>query len=125
MDESPLLVAVIDDDASIRKALKRLLQAMNLDAETFASGQDFLDSLAAQCPDCIVLDLQMPGMSGLDLLRHLARRDLHLPFVVLTETEEPETRAQCLSAGATAYFTKPVDDEALLAAIQGVAGAVR
>jgi FixJ family two-component response regulator len=125
MDRSRLRIAVIDDDASVRKALKRLLRAANLDADTFASGKDFLDSLAAQVPDCIVLDLHMPGMNGLDVQQQLARSGLQLPIVVITGHDEPMARAQCLSAGAAAYLRKPLDDEALLDAIHRAAGVVR
>ncbi len=125
MDGSRLRIAVIDDDESVRKALKRLLRAANLDADTFASGRDFLDSLAAQLPDCIVLDLHMPGMNGLDVQQQLARSGLQLPIVVITGHDEPLARAQCLSAGAAAYLRKPLDDEALLDAIHRAAGAAR
>jgi FixJ family two-component response regulator len=125
MDRSRLRIAVIDDDESVRKALKRLLRAANLDADTFASGRDFLDSLAAQVPDCIVLDLHMPGMNGLDVQQQLARSGLQLPIVVITGHDEPLARTQCLSAGATAYLRKPLDDEALLDAIHRAVGVAR
>jgi FixJ family two-component response regulator len=122
MNRSRLRIAVVDDDESVRKALKRLLRAANLDADTFASGREFLDSLPAQVPDCIVLDLHMPGMNGLDIQRQLARGALRVPIVVITGHDEPQTRAQCLSAGAAAYLRKPLDDEALLDAIHRAAG---
>ena len=122
MNRSQLRIAVVDDDESVRKALKRLLRAANLDADTFASGREFLDSLAAQVPDCIVLDLHMPGMNGLDIQQQLARGALRVPIVVITGHDEPQTRAQCLSAGAAAYLRKPLDDEALLDAIHRAAG---
>ena len=125
MNRSRLRIAVVDDDESVRKALKRLLRAANLDADTFASGREFLDSLPAQVPDCIVLDLHMPGMNGLDIQRQLARGALRVPIVVITGHDEPQTRAQCLSAGAAAYLRKPLDDEALLDAIHRAAGAAR
>ena len=123
MDRLRLRIAVIDDDESVRKALKRLLRAANLDADTFASGRDFIDSLAAQVPDCIVLDLHMPGMNGLEVQQQLGPRGgLRLPIVVITGHDEPQTRAQCLSAGAAAYLRKPLDDKALLDAIHRAAG---
>jgi FixJ family two-component response regulator len=125
MNRSRLRIAVVDDDESVRKALKRLLRAANLDADTFASGREFLDSLPAQVPDCIVLDLHMPGMNGLDIQRQLARGALRVPIVVITGHDEPQTRAQCLSAGAAAYLRKPLDDEALLDAIHRAAGVAR
>jgi FixJ family two-component response regulator len=125
MNRSRLRIAVVDDDESVLKALKRLLRAANLDADTFASGREFLDSLPAQVPDCIVLDLHMPGMNGLDIQRQLARGALRVPIVVITGHDEPQTRAQCLSAGAAAYLRKPLDDEALLDAIHRAAGVAR
>ena len=125
METSRLRVAVVDDDESVRKALRRLLRAANLDADAFASGQDFIDSLAAQVPDCIVLDLHMPGMNGMDVQQQLARSGLQLPIVVITGHDEPLARSQCLSAGAAAYLRKPLDDEALLDAIHRAAGVAR
>jgi FixJ family two-component response regulator len=123
MKKSRLRIAIIDDDESVRNALKRLLRAANLDAETFASGRDFLDSLSSHRPDCVVLDLHMPGMNGLDIQRQLARNGLRLPVVIITGHDEPQTRVACLSAGAAAYLRKPLDDEALLQAIHQAAGA--
>jgi FixJ family two-component response regulator len=112
-------VAVVDDDRSVRKALQRLLRASDLDADTFASAEDFLASLPqANPPDCLVLDLQMPGTSGLDLQRQVARAGLQLPVVVITGHDEPGMQARCLAAGATAYLRKPLEAGALLAAIE-------
>ena len=115
----PRRVAVVDDDESVRKALQRLLRASDLDADTFASPQDFLGSLQqAILPDCLVLDLQMPGTSGLDLQRQLVRAGLRLPIVVITGHDEPGMRARCLAAGARAYLRKPLEAGTLLAAIE-------
>src|SRR4030095_6815737 len=104
MEKSRLRVAVIDDDESVRKALKRLLRAVNLDADAFASGREFLDSMASHVPDCVVLDLHMPGMSGLDVQGQLARKDLQIPIVVITGHDEPQARAQCAAPGAAAML---------------------
>jgi FixJ family two-component response regulator len=111
-------VAVVDDDLSVRKALERLLRAAGFDAVTFASAHEFFYSLEAQHPDCLVLDLHMPGMNGLEVQRRLGQTGVRIPVVVITGHDEPQTRAQCLSAGATDYLCKPLNDEALLAAIQ-------
>jgi FixJ family two-component response regulator len=112
-------VAVVDDDESVRKALQRLLRASDLDADTFASAQDFLASLPhAPLPDCLVLDLQMPGTSGLDLQRQLVRTGPQVPTVVITGHDEPGMEARCLAAGARAYLRKPLEAGKLLAAIQ-------
>jgi FixJ family two-component response regulator len=117
-----LLVAVVDDDASVRKAIRRLLVASKLRVETFASGEEFLKSLASHSPDCLVLDLHMPGLSGLDVQRRIAHTGVNLPIVVITAHDEGEARTKCLSAGAAAYLQKPIDDQVLLDA---VAAAVR
>jgi len=120
MMKSRCHVAIVDDDQSVRKALERLLRASGLDAETFGSAHDFLASLpqGTTPPDCVVLDLQMPGTSGLDLQRQMARFGLQLPIVVITGHDEPGMRARCLAAGASAYLRKPLEAETLLAAIE-------
>jgi FixJ family two-component response regulator len=112
-------VAVVDDDESVRKALQRLLRASDFGADTFASAQDFLASLPhTPLPDCLVLDLQMPGTSGLDLQRQVVRAGLELPVVVITGHDEPGMQARCLAAGASAYLRKPLEAGTLLAAIE-------
>ena len=111
-------IAVVDDDMSVRKALERLLRVAGFDVATFASGEEFYFSLESLRPDCLVLDLHMPGMSGLDVLRCLDQAGFQMPVIVISGDAEPETRAQCLSAGATDYLCKPFDEEALLSAIQ-------
>jgi FixJ family two-component response regulator len=110
-------VAIVDDEEGIRKALRRLLRASGLDAESYANGQEFLDAAAAQRPDCVVLDLHMPGMSGLQVLRRLKAAGQRLSIVVITAHDEPETRDQCIDAGACAYLRKPLEDRLLLNAI--------
>jgi FixJ family two-component response regulator len=122
---SRLLVAVVDDEESVRKSLRRLFSAFELDAETFASGQEFLDSLPNRSPDCLVLDLQMPGLSGLEVQRLLAAGGVQVPTIIITADDAPETRGRCLSAGTAAYLCKPFDDGTLLAMIaRVVSGAV-
>jgi FixJ family two-component response regulator len=118
MAEPRRRVAVVDDDPSVRKALQRLLRASDHDADAFGSAQDFLNSLPATIPDCLVLDLQMPGLNGLTLQRELARAGRHLPTVIITGHDEPGMQARCLAAGAGAYLRKPLDGKALLAAIE-------
>ena len=111
------LIAVVDDEESVRKSLRRLLVASQLDATVYASGQEFLDSLGGRQPDCLVLDLQMPGLTGLEVQRALARARVRFPTIIITAHDEPETRARCLAAGAVAYLCKPLHDELLLDAI--------
>jgi len=115
--EATPFVAIVDDEESIRKALKRLLRAANLEAESFSSGAAFLDSLATRRPDCLILDLHMPGMTGLHVLERLKQSGTHLPTIVITAYDEPESRTRCLVAGAAAYLRKPLDSRLLLDAI--------
>ena len=110
-------IAIVDDEEGIRKALGRLLRAAGLEAHGYANGQEFLTAAAERRPDCVVLDLHMPGMSGLQVLRKLKAAGLLLPIVVITAHDEPETREQCLSSGARAYLRKPLEDRLLLNAI--------
>ena len=116
MDANKLLVSIVDDDDGVRKALLRLLSSHDLNAETFGSGQAFLDSLANRSPDCLILDLHMPEISGLNVLQHLSRIGLRVPTIIITAYDEPE--AHCLAAGALAYLRKPIDEQVLLAAIE-------
>jgi FixJ family two-component response regulator len=117
MSTGRIRVAIVDDDEPVRKALCRLLRASNLDADLYASGEEFVGSLNARLPDCVVLDLRMPGITGLDVQHHLTKSDIRVPVVVITGHEEPDVRVRCQSAGATAYLCKPLDDKILLQAI--------
>jgi FixJ family two-component response regulator len=110
-------VAIVDDEEGIRKALRRLLRASGLDAEAYATGEEFLSAAGQKRPDCLVLDLHMPGMSGLQVLRRLKATAEGLPVVMITADDEPETRKQCMNAGADAYLRKPLQDGLLLTAI--------
>jgi FixJ family two-component response regulator len=121
MAEPAPFVAIVDDEEPIRKALKRLMRAANLEAEGFASGAAFLDSLATRRPDCLILDLHMPGMTGLHVLQRLQQSGVRVPTIVITAYDEPETRAHCLAAGAAAYLRKPFEDRLLLDAVASAA----
>jgi len=115
-DPAPF-IAIVDDEESIRKALERVLRAAHLEAEVFASGAAFLDSLAARRPDCLILDLHMPGMTGLHVLRHLKQSGVEFPTIVITAHDEPEARVHCMAAGAAAYLRKPLESQILLDAV--------
>ena len=110
-------VAIVEDDPSVRKALRRLLRAAAFEADAYASAQEFLEDWRSRRPDCIVVDLQMPGMSGLDVMKQIARDKSKVPVIIITGHDEPEMRSRCASAGARAYFCKPVGDQILLDAI--------
>ena len=116
MGANKLRISVVDDDAGIRKALLRLFSSADMNAATFDSGRAFLDSLADRSPDCLILDLHMPGMSGLELLQELSRIGSCVPTIIITAYDEPAL--ECLAAGAQTYLRKPVDDQVLLSAIE-------
>lgn len=125
MDKQRPRIAVVDDEVSVRKSLRRLLQAFGFDVATFDSGNVFFYSLELQHPDCLILDLHMPGMNGLEMQRRLTQAGLRVPVIVITGHDEPQTRAQCLSAGAADYLRKPFNDIELLATIQRAMASAR
>lgn len=110
-------VAIVDDDMAVRKGLARLLGASAIRVRSFASGREFLDSLAAEAPECLIVDLQMPEMTGLELQGELARIGARIPTIVITAHNERGLRERCLAAGATAYLIKPLDGMQLIASI--------
>ena len=112
------LVAVLDDEPEMRKALRRLLLCRKFAVEEFASGEGFLASLESHQPDCLLLDLQMPGVNGFGVLEAFQSRHIHVPVVIITAHDEPETASRVSALGASAYLKKPVDRAALLAAIE-------
>jgi FixJ family two-component response regulator len=110
---------VVDDEPSVCKAFARLLRAARFDVSTFASGDEFLSSLLQRKPDCVVLDLHMPGLNGFDVQARLtANPDGHIPVVIITAHDSPEAQQRAMAAGALAYLRKPVDAEPLLDAIR-------
>ena len=111
-------ISIVDDDPSVLKALLRLLTARALTAKTYTSAQNFLLALPDGLPDCLILDLQMPEMNGLELQRHLILKEMQIPTIVITAHDEAGMRELCASAGAIAFLLKPVQDTTLLAAIE-------
>lgn len=116
--ESAGRIAIVDDDASVRKALARLLSLSNYSLQTYGSAREFLDALPSGTPQCVILDLQMPEMNGLELHATLARSGLNIPIVVITAHSEASYREQCCAMGAAAYLLKPLDESHLLAAVR-------
>ena len=117
MTEPEAVVAIVDDDPWALDGLQRLLRSAGWKAETFASAQEFLASARAEAPACLVLDLQLPGLSGLDLQKWMAEAGLETPIVFLTGHGDIPASVQAMKAGAVEFLTKPVDDQKLLQAI--------
>jgi FixJ family two-component response regulator len=111
-------IAVVDDDLSVRRALCRLLRSLDVEAEAYGSGQAFLAALNSTMPDCVILDLHMPDMNGIELQERLAGSGKRLPVVMITGHDEPGMQARCLAAGVNIYLRKPLNDDALLSAIE-------
>jgi two-component system response regulator FixJ len=111
------VVYVIDDDDAVRKSLTFLLKTAGLDARTHESATSFLDHLPQLRTGCIVTDVRMPGMSGLDLLRRLKERQIAVPVIVITGHGDVPLAVEAMKLGASDFLEKPFDDEALLAAI--------
>jgi FixJ family two-component response regulator len=112
------VLSVVDDDASVRKATGRLIKSFGFTVEIFGSGEEFLLSGSLRVTSCLVLDLQMPGMSGLQLQSHLVAAGYRIPIIFITAYPDERTRAQALEAGAVDFLTKPFGEEALLSGIR-------
>jgi len=119
-------VFIVDDDAAVRRFLSGLIQSVELRVEAFASARDFLEAYEPGQPGCLVLDVRMPGMSGLELQRELAERAIDLPVIVLTGHGNVQVAVHAMKAGAVDFVEKPFDNELLLDRIQkAVAESVR
>ncbi len=110
--------AIVDDDPSVREGLDSLIRSVGWRVETFASAQEFLARPGVEAPSCLVLDLQLPGLSGLDLQKWMAEAGLEIPIVFLTGHGNIPTSVQAMKAGAVEFLTKPFDEEDLFQAIQ-------
>ena len=111
-------IAIIDDDKAVRNALPRLLRCAHHRVEVYGSGRGFLKDLDQHTPDCLVLDAQMPEMSGLQIQQHLSAIGASVPVVMITGHDEVGAKEACLAAGASAYLRKPLDRSVLLEAIE-------
>ena len=110
-------VVVVDDDRSVGIALCRLLRAAGIEAKAYESAESFLASLAAEMPDCLVLDVQMPGVNGLELQQRLKEVAVSLPVIMITGRDEASIHAICMAMGASSYLRKPLNDDDLLEAV--------
>jgi len=116
------LVAIVDDDEAIREALCDLLMVTGFACCTFDGARAFLADQAADSVDCLITDIRMPGMTGLDLLERVRAEGSDLPVIVLTSVLDPGARAKALQLGAQAWLAKPVADEALLEQLKSAIG---
>jgi FixJ family two-component response regulator len=116
------VIAIVDDDPSVRRALHRLIQSSGYTVQTFTSAPEFLDSLPRGRPACLVLDIQMDGMSGFDLQDRLLATDGKVPIVFITGHDDGPTRERLGRSGAAGHLLKPLDEQALLDAIRRVQG---
>jgi FixJ family two-component response regulator len=111
-------VFIIDDDRGMRQAIQDLVESVGLRAEAFATGQDFLRKQLSGNPSCLVLDVRLPQLSGLDFQRHLAETGVHIPIIFITAHGDIPMSVKALKSGAVEFLTKPFRDQDLLDAIQ-------
>ena len=111
-------IYLIDDDASVRKALRRFLISMGLQVDVFDSAEDFLDRVSSSATGCLILDVRMPGLSGLELQDRLMAAKSQLSLIFITAFANPPDCERAMKAGAIAYLTKPIDDRILMDALQ-------
>jgi FixJ family two-component response regulator len=113
-DETKILIYLVDDDASVRKALTMLFMSADMEVKTFEAAEDFLKCQLREQNTCLISDIKLKGLSGLELQRQLAKRGIKIPVIFLTAFDSNEIRQQAKQAGAVGYLRKPVDDQALL-----------
>ena len=121
MRDAPI-IAVVDDDESFREAVERFLGTFAFRVRTFASGEEFLQSRELSSVACLMLDVAMPGMSGLDVQEQLRARGLRIPTMFVTAHADDEVARHVVAAGAIAILPKPVDQQTLLRLVHGVTG---
>jgi FixJ family two-component response regulator len=122
MHDKDLFIAIVDDDASIREATKSLMRSLGLAAKAFSSGEDFLRSPHLSRAACLVADVNMPGMSGLDLHTRLAARSESIPTILITAYPDDSVRTRALSSGVVCYLIKPFSEDDLLDCIRSAVG---
>ena len=114
MTSNQSIVMIVDDDDSIRKAVRRLMKAYGLAVETFGSAEEYLDSDRLDKTSCLILDVHMPGMNGLELQKRLVASGCVIPIIFITAFTDESARARAMTAGAVGYLAKPFADEDLL-----------
>ena len=118
MTEPATAVLVVDDDPSVRRAIKRLVESVGLQAELFGSAHEFLQAKRPDVPSCLVLDIRLPGTSGLDFQQELAEANIPVPIIFITAHGDVPMTVRAMKAGAVEFLTKPFRDQDLLDAIQ-------
>lgn len=117
-DDRPQLVAIVDDDQSVQSALKDLMESVGLSARSFGSAEEFLESGLRGETACLVTDVRMPGMSGLELQAKLKAEGSRIPIIFITAHGDAKVKSRAMTAGAVEFLSKPFDDEALLDKVQ-------
>jgi len=118
MGEGQPIVYVVDDDAAVRQAVESLVRSVGFGVKTFASAKEFLDSERTNGPGCLILDVRLPGLSGLDLQRDLLQADIRIPIIFMTGHGDIPMSVRAMKAGAVEFFTKPFRDQDLLDALR-------
>src|SRR5262245_24529849 len=118
MNEEIPFVCVVDDDWSMRESLRNLIRSVGLNVQTFASAQEFLRTSRPDAPGCLVLDVQLPGLSGLELQHELALMNVQIPIIFITGHGDIPMTVRAMKAGASEFLTKPFRDEDLLNAVE-------
>jgi FixJ family two-component response regulator len=119
---SALLISIVDDDESIREATKGLVRSLGYQAATFSSAEEFLQSDSVDSTSCLIADVQMPGLSGIDLQRRLTARGNQTPTIFITAFPEEQARAHVMKAGAVGYLGKPFSEESLVRCLDSALG---
>ena len=117
----PPLIAIVDDEAYVQRAIRRLVRSAGLEAECFSSAEEFLQAQSMRTYHCLVLDLRLPGISGRELQNRLVSSNTSTPIIFVSAQDDVESRSEALSAGAAAFFGKPFDQTMLLEAIHAIA----
>lgn len=123
MESATRVVAIVDDDDAVRRALRRLVTSLSFQAITFASGEEFLADTRKSEANCVLLDLHMPGLGGLDVLLQLKAQGGEIPAIVITGFDQQGMREKCLHAGASDYLVKPLDRTSVASALEATLAA--
>ena len=118
MTQMQPVIAIVEDNVSIQRALARLLSTAGWQARTFTSAEAFLHTRLQAVPDCLILDLWLPGMTGVELVEHLTAKGSLLPAIIMTARDDLQMHMRALQAGVVAYFLKPLEGPELLQAVQ-------